>query len=91
MFGLTAMHKLAAWNYPTMMTLLVKKAAGDESKLCPQDKDGNTPLHHAATMSSTQSLQYLLRIYSDTMINLKNKQGQTAKQVSPSSVTLQFL
>jgi ankyrin repeat protein len=79
MYTLTAMHKLAAWNKDLALKALLDRST-TRSQWCPVDKDGNTPLHHAAMMGATRAFEVLKCVYTEDETRLKNEEGRQADQ-----------
>jgi len=59
MFGLTALHKFAAWNKVDLLDLLLPHLSEDDLNAVGGD-DGGTALHQAISMGAVQALARLL-------------------------------
>jgi ankyrin repeat protein len=77
MYGLTAMHKLAAWN--NHIPLIALLARMDD--IAPQDPQGNTPLHLAVEMGSIRTKCVLEKRYSPEQLQIRNSSGKTYLEV----------
>lgn len=83
MFGLTAAHKLAAWDKPYALGALLNR---QPNLLEAVDAQGNTPLHQALEMGAERAAALLLNRGANTLA--VNQAGQTPSQVSSLDATL---
>lgn len=77
MFGLTAAHKLAAWNLDGLLRLLIESGADVNA----QDSNGETPLMHALSMGADRTARLLLKT-KQVDRSIRNKAGQTAQEMT---------
>eukprot|EP00928_Gymnodinium_smaydae_P067049 TRINITY_DN49987_c0_g1_i1.p1 TRINITY_DN49987_c0_g1~~TRINITY_DN49987_c0_g1_i1.p1 ORF type:complete len:393 (+),score=70.08 TRINITY_DN49987_c0_g1_i1:135-1181(+) len=82
-FGLTALHKFAAWNKTDLLELLLPHMS-DADVNASDAQNGYTPLHHAIAMGAAQTTQLLLSI-GRVKKDVKDKAQQTPLDLAVST------
>lgn len=80
-FGLSALHKFAAWNQVDLLQLLLPRLDEAAVNVSGGD-DGFSALHHAVSMGAARSLETLLADGRLDQRKLLDKKGRTAQQLA---------
>ena len=90
MFGLAAIHKLAAWNKPEMLELLCQHLAPADINARGGDLD-YTCLHHCIEMNAERSLIFFLsKLRNIVDPSLLDKHGRTALDIAGPGIKQTF-
>ena len=85
MYGLTALHKFAAWDKDALVEILLPYLSNEEVNL-PSGREKQTPLHVIAEMGGTRVLKQLIakRAASGLMLDLaaRDVNGKTALELA---------